>query len=109
MVTRLPFAERSFFLEPFLPKGQKNGVWLEDQQGNSIHDRRIEPIYGRVTAIHPTCRYVRVHEWVIFLPNRPVEVKCPEGKIWWMLEKEVLGCVEAGDSFAWFEPEEVVQ
>ena len=107
-VNRQPFAERSLFLEPFLPGGQKNGVWLENMQGESIHDRRIEPIYGRVTAVHPTCIYARVHEWIIFAPGRPVELKLPDGKIWWMLEKEILGCVEAGDAWPWYQPDEAV-
>ena len=96
-MTLKPFGDRVLFLEPFGAGGRKaSGVFV-------VHDRRLPSVYGKVTAVHPSCEQVRVGDWIIFAPKRPVKLTYPAGTIYALDEREVLGIVDAGDHRPWFE------
>jgi co-chaperonin GroES (HSP10) len=94
----VPFGHRVFFLRPFQAQGETDtGILLQ-------HHDKLPPIYGRVTQTHPSCRDVRVGDWVVYAPNRPTRVKTREGSLYVLDETQVLGVVEAGDGHPWFDP-----
>jgi hypothetical protein len=98
-----PFQHRGFFLQPFQVGGQTpGGVWLETESGESLHDRRLPCIFGRVTKISASCRDVRVGDWILFPPNRPVRTKTRDGNIYSLTETAILGIVQAPDGQPWF-------
>jgi hypothetical protein len=98
-----PTQHRGFFLQPWTIGGQTpGGVWLENERGESLHDRRLPRIFGRVTAVSATCRDVRVGDWVIYPPNRPVRLPTKEGNIYALTEASVLGIVQHPDGEPWF-------
>ena len=72
-MTFVPFAYRSLYLKPFAMDGTTaSGIVLQ-------HHDKLAKIYGRVTAVHPSCRNVRVGDWVIFEPGRPERLSTREG------------------------------
>ena len=96
-MTFVPFAYRSLYLKPFAMDGTTaSGIVLQ-------HHDKLAKIYGRVTAVHPSCRNVRVGDWVIFEPGRPERLSTREGAIYCLREQHVLGVVEPGDRRAWFD------
>ena len=93
----IPFSHRTLFLQPFQASGQTaSGIEI-------IHHRLLPVIYGRVTQVHPTCRYVRVGDWIIFEVGRPERLTTDSGSIYSLSETQVLGIVEPGDGGVWFE------
>ena len=86
------------FIRPFAMGGTtKSGIKL------NFHDKLYQ-IYGEVLDAHPSCRYVRVGDFVIFMPNRPVKLKRPGGPVYALREMQVLGIVDPGDGEVWFLP-----
>jgi hypothetical protein len=103
MTVRL-LQHRAFAIKPFQVGGQTpGGVWLENERGESLHDRRLPCIFGRVTQVSPSCRDVRVGDWVCFPPNRPIRVRTKAGNIYVLTESSVLGIVQAPDGEPWFD------
>lgn len=98
-----PFGHRTFFLVPFQVGGKTpGGVWLENEHGESLHHKGLPRIFGRVTKVSATCREVRVGDWVVFPPNRPIRVATAAGPIYVLGEQTVLGIVQAPDGDPWF-------
>ena len=75
------------------------GVYLQ-------HDHRLASPFGRVTAVAPDCRDVRVGDWVVFRPQRPIRLSTSVGVVYALDETQVLAVVEAGDGRPWFLPGE---
>jgi hypothetical protein len=95
-----PFQYRGLFLVPFSTEGQMTASGI-----SVVHDKRLPKIYGRVTAVHSSCRTVRVGDWVVFERERPVRLPYPGGQVWSLDERQVLGVVQAPDGLPWFTEE----
>ena len=103
----VPFAHRGFFMQVFQIGGKTaGGVWLENERGESLHHKSLLPIFGRVTATHPSCRDVRVGDWCVFDRGRPIRVKTREGTKYVLDERMVLAIVQHPDGDVWFRPED---
>ena len=97
-----PFGHRTMFVRPFRMGGETaSGILVQ-------HHEKLPVIYARVTAVHPTCRNVRVGDWVIHEPNRTERLTTADGPIYVLDERLLLGVVEPGDGDPWFREELVV-
>lgn len=95
-MTWVPFSPHTFFLQPFGMDGTTDsGIEL-------IHHVKLPIIYGRVTAVHPSCRNVAVGDWVIFPPERPERLTTASGTLYCLDERIALGVVEPGDGRPYF-------
>jgi hypothetical protein len=93
-----PYGRGVFYLRPFVPEGlTPSGIFIQ-------HHRSLPAIFGRVTAIHPSCRAVRVGDWVVFEAGRPVRLKWRGGYVWALRERALLGVVLPPDGLPWFAP-----
>lgn len=92
-----PFGNRVCFIVPMRKEGnyKQTGIWLSHHAG-------VPVVYGRVIAAHPTCRNVRIGDWVVHLPKRPVRLKTAAGNIYAIDETNLIAIVEAGDGKPWF-------
>lgn len=96
----LPFSWRTCFVKPFMMEGlTESGILI-------AHHKNLDTIYARVTQVHPSCRNVRVGDWVLHLRNRAERVKSPDGAIYLLDERLVIGVVDPGDGTPWFQAEE---
>jgi co-chaperonin GroES (HSP10) len=92
----VPFGYRTIHLVPFLGDGfTESGIEV-------THHEKLQPIYGRVTAVDAECRDVRVNDFVVFRKYRPIELDHTNGKVWALNECHVLAVVRRADGSRWF-------
>jgi hypothetical protein len=93
-----PYGKGVFYLRPFVPEGfTPSGIFIQ-------HHRSLPAIFGRVTAVHASCRSVRVGDWVVFEAGRPVRLKWRGGHVYALRERALLGIVLPPDGLPWFSP-----
>jgi co-chaperonin GroES (HSP10) len=91
-----PFGYRTIHLAPFLGDGYTaSGIAV-------THHDKLQPIYGRVTAVHPECRSVRVNDFVVFRKHRPIELDYTGGTLWAINECHILAVLRRDDDATWF-------
>ena len=91
-----PYGLGMFHLVPLRAEGEtSSGIVIE-------HDRRLPPVYGRVTAVHPSCRKVRVGDWVLYLPNRPTRAAWSGGVVYALDEAQVVGIIRLSGDVPYF-------
>jgi hypothetical protein len=77
----------------------ESGIFIERR------DFKILPSWkngGRVLQAHPSCRDVRVNDFVIYRKHAPKELNGVEGMFWALMEQQVLGVLRRGNGDVWF-------
>lgn len=92
-----PFGYRTLHIFPFLGDGYtESGIQV-------THHDKLQPIYGRVTAVHPECRWVRLNDFVVFRKHRPIELEYSAGILWAINECHILAVLRRDDNTVWFD------
>lgn len=94
--------ERSFFVEPndaTFEGFTESGIYIQKK------DFVLLPTWknmGRVLQAHPSCRDVRVNDFVIYRKHAPKELNCEAGDFFVLFERQVLGILKLGNGDPWF-------